>query len=389
MPRAAEGSFEVLRSPWRFWARDSAGYGGVVELQIEKIKAKSLKVPLARAIGSANSTKSELDYLLVFLHTENGPTGCGFVMSLGGETSRVLVHYIEKELAPLAVGRDALAPEALWQRLWGPNKARMRGGLGVQALSAIDTACWDALAKAAGAPLQCLLGGFRKKVPVYGSGGWLTFTDSEMVEECQGFMERGIGAYKLKLGSPRDEERIRLLRDEAGESLILFADANQKYTPREALEVAAMLAAYDVKWFEEPVLADSVDDLAEVAQSSPTPIAAGENAYMRWGFREICERRAASFLQPDVGRCGGVTEFRKAAHLAEAYNLALCSHLLQEVSVGLVAATPSGYMVEYVDMLPPDVLTREFPVVGGCMEVPDTPGHGVEFTEGAIRTYGA
>ncbi len=361
----------------------------MAELRISGVEAKSLKVPLARTIGSANSTKSELDYLVVFLHTENGPTGCGFVMGLGGETSTTLVPYIEKELAPQAMGQDALAPEALWARLWGPNKPRMRGGLGVQALSAIDTACWDALARAAGLPLYRILGGFRNTVPVYGSGGWLTFTDAEMVDECMGFMEKGIGAYKLKLGTDRDEERIRLLRSEAGESVILFADANQKYNPREALEVAAMLAEYDVRWFEEPVLADTVDDLADVAERSPVPVAAGENAYMRWGFREICERRAAAFLQPDVGRCGGVTEFRKIAHLAEAYNLSLCAHLLQEVSLSLLAATPSGFMVEYVEMLPPETLTREFPVVNGCMEVPRVPGHGVEFTEEAIRRYGA
>ncbi len=357
-------------------------------LKITRIEAKSAKVPLARPIGSANSAKTTLDYLLVFLHTEDGPIGCGFVMGLGGEASTALVPYVEKELEPLAVGQDALAPEALWRRLWAPNKARMRGGLGLQALSAVDTACWDALAKAAGAPLCRILGGFRSKAPVYGSGGWLTLTDEEMVDECWGFMEKGIGAYKLKLGLDRDEERIRVLRKEMGERVVLFADANQKYTPREALEVAAMLAEYDVRWFEEPVLADSVDGLAEVARISLTPIAAGENAYMRWGFREICERRAASFLQPDVGRCGGVTEFRKVAHLAEAYNLSLCSHLLQEVSVSLIAATPSGYMAEYVEMLPPGTLTHDFSVSGGHIEVPATPGHGMEFTKEAIRKYG-
>lgn len=358
-------------------------------LKIAEIEAKSLRVPLARPIGSASGAKAALDYLLVLLRIENGPTGCGFVMSLGGEASTALVPYVEKELAPLAVGRDALAPEALWLRLWGPNKARMRGGLGVQALSAVDAACWDALAKAAGTPLSRVLGGFRSRVPVYGSGGWLTLTDAEMVEECRGFMEKGIGAYKLKLGTERDEERIRVLRREVGEGIALLADANQKYSPREALEAAAMLAEYGVEWFEEPVPADSVDDLARVARRSPVPVAAGENAYMRWGFREICERRAASFLQPDVGRCGGVTEFRRAAHLAEAWNLSLCSHLLQEVSVSLVAATPGGRMVEYMELLPPDALTRDFPVVDGCMEVPDAPGHGVEFTERAIRKYGA
>ena len=90
-----------------------------------------------------------------------------------------------------------------------------------------------------------------------------------------------------------------------------------------------------------------------------------------------------------MGRCGGVTEFRKIAHLAEACNLSLCAHLLQEVSLSLLAATPSGYMVEYVEMLPPETLTRDFAVSNGCMAVPGVPGHGVEFTEDAIRRYGA
>lgn len=358
-----------------------------MSLPIRSIEARCAKVPLARPIGSANSTKSELDYLLVYLHTDGGPTGLGLTMGLGGEASAALIPYIENELAPLAVGQDALAPEALWQRLWGPNKARMRGGLGLFAISAVDIACWDALAKAANLPLHTLLGGFRKDVPVYGSGGWLTFSDGELVDECQGFASQGIRAYKMKLGTARDEERVALLRKEMGEEMTLFADSNQKYNVREAIEVSSMLAEYGVGWFEEPVLADSVDDLAEVADKSAVPVAAGENAYMRWGYREICERRAASYIQPDVGRCGGVTEFRKAAHLAEAYNLSLCSHLLEEVSVGLVGATSSGYMVEYTDLLPPGTLTHGFVVQDGCIRVPETPGHGVEFSEDALNRY--
>jgi L-alanine-DL-glutamate epimerase-like enolase superfamily enzyme len=148
-----------------------------------------------------------------------------------------------------------------------------------------------------------------------------------------------------------------------------------------------MLADHGVAWLEEPVLADSTDDLAEVAASSPVPIAAGENVYFRWGFREICQRGAAAYLQPDVGRCGGISEFIKIAHLADAYNLALSSHLWHELSISLVGAGPRGFMVEYAELIPPDALTQSFEVTNGHILVPDAPGHGVELTSEALSRF--
>ncbi len=346
-----------------------------------------MPLPLARPISSALGSYTHVDCTAVWLHTKDGPTGVGFTMSLGGSASAALVPYIALELAPLAVGRDALAPEALWHRLWSPNKARMRAGLGVWALSAVDIACWDVLGKAAGLPVHRLLGGYRTEVPVYGSGGWHNLSDEELVAEALGFAGLGIRAYKYKIGTRRDHERTALLRRELGEEFVLLADANQAYNVREAIEVSGMLADHGVGWLEEPVYADSVDDLAEVAARSAVPTAAGENAYLRWGFRQMVERRAVSFLQPDVGRCGGITEFRKVAHLADSYNLSLSSHLWHELSISLVGSSPRGYLAEYADLIPAGVLTREFDVVDGCIRVPDVPGHGLDFTPEAVRRY--
>lgn len=200
-------------------------------------------------------------------------------------------------------------------------------------------------------------------------------------------MEMGITAYKYKTGTAHDRERTALLRKELGDHVTLLADANQRFNVREALEHARMLNEYGVTWLEEPVLADSIDDLAAVAQSSPVPIATGENAYFRWEFREILDRRAADFLQPDVGRVGGVTEFRRVGALADAFNVSLSSHLWHELSISLVGASPMGYMCEYAELIPADVLTREFPVIDGAIEVPDVPGHGVEFTADALLRF--
>ena len=354
---------------------------------IQAVEATALRFPLSRPISSALGAYTHVDATAVRLHAKDGLTGFGISAGLGGAASAAMVPYIESELAPLAVGQDALAPEALWHRLWSPNKPRMRAGLGVWALSAIDIACWDLVGKAAGLSLHRLLGGFRNDVPVYGSGGWHSLSDDELIAECRAFASQGITAYKYKIGTPRDEERTALLRREMGDGFTLFADANQRFTVAEALETTRMLADYEVAWIEEPVLADSTDDLAEVAASSPVPVAAGENVYFRWGFREICDRRAASYLQPDVGRCGGVTEFIKVAHLADAYNLALSSHLWHELSISLVGAVSAGFMVEYAELIPPDTLTRPFEVIDGRIEVPDVPGHGVEVTPEAMKRF--
>lgn len=354
---------------------------------IRAVEATALQLPLSAPITTALSTYTHVDATAVVIHTDEGVSGFGITAGLGGRASVAIKPYIDAELAPLIIGQDALRPEAVWQRMWGPNKPRMRAGIGVWALSAVDIACWDLVGKVAGLPVHRLLGGYRVDVPVYGSGGWHSLSDDELIAECRGFAERGITAYKYKIGSARDEERTALLRREMGEDFVLLADANQCYTVTEALETARMLADYGVAWLEEPVLADSSDDLAEVAAASPVPVAAGENVYFRWGFREICDRHAASYLQPDVGRCGGITEFAKIAHLADAYNLALSSHLWHELSISLIGASRSGHMVEYAELIPHGALTRGFDVVDGKITVPDVPGHGVELTPEAMATY--
>lgn len=346
-----------------------------------------MPIPLRRPISSALGTYTTVECVAVDVHTEVGPSGFGFTMGLGGSWSSAVARYITDELAPAAVGMNALATEQLWHRMWSPNKARMRGGLGVWALSAIDIAVWDVVGKVAGLPVHSLLGGFVHDVPVYGSGGWHDLDDRELVAECEAFASQGITAYKYKIGSVRDRERTALLRRAMGDDFVLLADANQGYDVRGALEASAMLAEYGVAWIEEPVLADSVDDLADVAARSAVPTAAGENAYFSWGFREICERRAASFLQPDVARCGGITEFRRVSALADSYRLALSSHLWHELSISLVGAVSSGWAAEYTELLPPDLFTESFVVENGTIAVPDVPGHGVAFDEAAIERW--
>ena len=290
----------------------------VSETAIRSVESTPLRFPLPKPISSALGAYTHVDATVVRLDTEGRLTGFGVSAGLGGSASAAMVPYIEAELAPLTVGQVALAPEALWHRLWRANKPRMRAGLGVWALSALNIACWDLVGKAADLPLHRLLGG----------------------------------------------------------------------SVSEAIEASRMLADHGVEWPEEPVLADSIADLAAVARASAVPVAAGENVYFRWGFREICDQRAATYLQPDVGRVGGITEFVKVAHLADAHNLYLSSHLWHELSISLIGASASGFMAEYAESVPSDTLTHPFEVVAGHIQLPDVPGHGVEITQAALSRFG-
>ena len=358
-------------------------------LKIRAVEARRLKITLAKPFSSSLGVYKHVDCVAVLVHTEGGPSGTGYTTVLGGEGGAAMASYVREELTPCILGQDALAPEALWNKMWAPNKARLRGGIGLYALSAVDIALWDIVGKAAGLPLNRLLGGHRQEVPAYGSGGWHALTDAELLDEAQAAAGKGMSGYKFKIGTPRDRERTAMLRKEMGDAFTLYADANQKYNVREAVEVSRMLADLGVAWLEEPVIADSLDDLAEVARLSHVPVGAGENVYMRWGFREICARRAAAYLQPDVGRCGGITELIKVLHLADAYNLPVATHLAHDVSVGVVGASPAGSMVEYMELFPAGTLTREFRVEKGRVRVPEVPGHGVEFAPEAFKRYAA
>ncbi|MGH8914379.1 MAG: mandelate racemase/muconate lactonizing enzyme family protein, partial [Acidimicrobiia bacterium] len=153
----------------------------MADTTISAVETTALRFPLPNPITTALSTYTHVDATAVRLRTEGGLTGFGITAGLGGYAASAVKPYIDAELAPLAVGQDALAPEALWNRMWSPNKPRMRAGIGVWALSAVDIACWDVVGKTAGLPVHRLLGGFRDDVPVYGSGGWHTLADDELV----------------------------------------------------------------------------------------------------------------------------------------------------------------------------------------------------------------
>jgi L-alanine-DL-glutamate epimerase-like enolase superfamily enzyme len=328
--------------------------------------------------------------LFVHIQTDEDIEGLG----VGTPESRAV---IERSLKPLLVDQDPLCHEKLWDDMFWRVRGFGRKGIAFNAISAVDIALWDLKAKAFGVPLYRLLGPYTDTVPIYGSGGWTHFTEAELIAEQMGYVERGIPRVKMKLakdfGQAEEEDLLRLaaVRKAVGDGVEIFVDANNGYYAKQAIAMGRRFVDYNVRWFEEPVLADDIQGLAAIAKAIEIPVATGENEYTKYGFKDLISQGGADIVQPDVGRVGGVTEWMKVAHLAHAFNLPVAPHAVQLVHMHLACATPNLRVVEYLGFSEEadKIWYTEFPEPkdGMWSPYPDRPGLGLELDPAAVKKY--
>ena len=259
------------------------------------------------------------------------------------------------------------------------------------AVAALDMALYDLRARRANLPLFAYLGGARDRIPAYNTdGGWLNHDLDALVDEARMLVEeQGFRAFKMKVGKAsrsEDEQRIAAVRKAIGDDVRLMVDANMKWTSAEAIARAERFEPYDVYWFEEPIEADDVAGHRRLAESTSIPIAVGESLYNRHAFASFLDQEAAAILQPDAGRCGGITEWMRIAQMAHAANLDVSPHFLMELHVHLACAVPNALFVEHIPFL--DRFVEE-PLVpnDGFFEPPDRPGHGIALVEAKVERY--
>jgi L-alanine-DL-glutamate epimerase-like enolase superfamily enzyme len=227
-----------------------------------------------------------------------------------------------------------------------------REGIAATAISAIDCALWDLHAKRLNVPLVTLLGQARERVPVYGSGGFTTYTDTQMREQLGRWAhDDGCRWVKIKIGAepPRDPARVQCARDAIGDTTGLFVDANGAFDRADAVRFASCFAQHDVQWFEEPVTSDDLASLHAIRSAVPAgmKIAAGEYGYTTDYFRHMLEADAVDVLQADVSRCGGITGFMQAAQLAAACHVPLSAHCAPALHLHVAAAVPGLWHQEW------------------------------------------
>ncbi|WLQ39011.1 mandelate racemase/muconate lactonizing enzyme family protein [Streptomyces laculatispora] len=351
-------------------------------------KASALLADIAVETDRTDAVQAfvKQETILVTLTTTDGIEGTGYAYTIGTGGTSVLA-LLRDHLLPLLAGKDARNVEGLWQELFGLTRATTTGAITSLALAAIDTALWDLRCKRSGEPLWRLAGGHRREIPVYDTeGGWLHLGTDELVESALAAKQAQFAGVKIKVGKPHpaeDAERLRAVREAVGPYLHIMTDANQSQSLSSAVQLAAALEPYDPYWLEEPMPADDISGHARLARSTRIPIAVGESMYSPMQFRTYLETGAASVVQVDVARVGGITPWLKVAHLAETFNVKVCPHFLMELHVSLVGAVSNGAYVEYIPQL--RAVTRtEMTVRDGLAVAPDEPGIGIDWDMDAI-----
>lgn len=276
-----------------------------------------------------------------------------------GAVSGLGYTYADTSTAKLAAtlleevvkGRNALDHGAILQAMYARIRNLGTTGMAMMAISAIDTALWDLRARLSNLPLVNLLGRVRDCIPLYGSGGFTSYSDKKLRSQLSGWAEQGFRMVKIKIGSnPGDDFcRVKLARKAIGDSVQLFVDANGAYSVKQALQFANEFAPADVRWFEEPVSSDDITGLRQVRERAPAGmnIAAGEYGYTAWYFRQMLEAEAVDILQADATRCGGISGFLDAASLCWAAHRPLSSHCAPSLHLHACCAVPRAVHMEY------------------------------------------
>lgn len=368
-------------------------------MKIADLRSAIVSIPLKEPTAFATTVVTAREYVIVWIDTTDGPGGVGF--TVGGRyegEGRLIDTAVQQLLRPLVIGDECHAVERIWKRMFEATILMGRRGAVIRAMSAIDIALWDAIARAAGQPLHRLVGGFRDEVPAYASGGY--YREGKDLDRLAAEMDRyvslGFDAVKIKIGrlTPKeDAERVRIARETVGPDVRLALDANNAWPDgSSAIRALRWFEPYDIWWIEEPVMPDNLWASAQVAAASDIPVATGEIEATRWGFRQLLEQRAAAILQPDATVAGGVTEWMRIAHLAAAWDVPVAPHWMAAVHVPLVAAVPNGLTVEYF-LLDEDILNFERIVAEplqphqGRISVAERPGHGIALDDQAVARF--
>ena len=258
---------------------------------------------------------------------------------------------IRDTLSEVVKDTDAMAVTAAYSAMWRRIRNLGRPGICAMAISAVDCALWDLKARLLKIPLVTLLGQVRQAAPIYGSGGFTSYSDKQLASQLAGWVNLGIRRVKMKVGrdAHRDIDRVRVAREAIGGEAELFVDANGAYSRKQAISQAEQFARSNVSWFEEPVSSDDVEGLRFTRDHAPAnmEIAAGEYGYDIFYFRRMLEAGAVDVLQADVTRCGGITGFLQVAALCAAHNVPLSAHTAPALHTHVACAVMPLRHVEY------------------------------------------
>jgi len=356
---------------------------------IERIEVGAYTIPTDAPEADGTLSWDSTTIVLVELHA-GGHAGLGWTY---GEPA--VAGLILDKLADVVVGREAMDIPGTWAAMTGSLRNAVTSGLSAFAVAAVDIALWDLKARLLDLSLSVLLGRRREAVPIYGSGGFTSYSDERLEAQLAAWVEQGIARVKIKVGSDPglDPARVRAARDAIGPDVELMVDGNGAWAPDGALAVADRFAECGVRWFEEPVSSDDLEGLRRVRDRAPAgmAIAAGEYVTDAYGFRRLLAAEAVDVLQGDATRCGGITGVLRADALCQAYGLPFSAHCSPTVHAPVCAAMQSALHLEWFH----DHVRIERLLFDGALEPeggmlrpnPDSPGLGIELRRADAERY--
>ena len=364
------------------------------DLTITRIETEAIRVPLARTYRGSHYKMTHRSTIITRIHTASGLVGEAYA---GDEDASLLEieSIIQEELAPLLIGQDGSAIEKLWEIVrpatWDILRDRR---LGLVACASIDVTLWDLMGKALGVPLWKLWGGYRSRVPVITIGGYYG-SNLTIKEEVEYLLKEEFAGMKFKIGgmSPEDDaKRFKEARKVGGDNFRIAVDANQGYTPAQAIEFSKLVADDNLLWFEEPCIwQNDKKGMRDVRYGGSVAVCAGQSEFSAAGCRDLMEAGSIDFCNFDSSWSGGPTEWRKVAAMATVYDVKMAHHEEAQVSAHLLASIPHGTYVEYFhpdrDPIWHNLLANRPALKDGHIQLNDNPGLGWELDRDYINKY--
>ena len=364
------------------------------DLTITRIETEAIRVPLARTYRGSHYKMTHRSTIITRIHTASGLVGEAYA---GDEDASLLEieSIIQEELAPLLIGQDGSAIEKLWEiarpATWDILRDRR---LGLVACASIDVTLWDLMGKALGVPLWKLWGGYRSRVPIITIGGYYG-SNLTIKEEVEYLLKEEFAGMKFKIGgmSPEDDaKRFKEARKVGGDNFRIAVDANQGYTPAQAIEFSKLVADDNLLWFEEPCIwQNDKKGMRDVRYGGSVAVCAGQSEFSAAGCRDLMEAGSIDFCNFDSSWSGGPTEWRKVAAMATVYDVKMAHHEEAQVSAHLLASIPHGTYVEYFhpdrDPIWHNLLANRPALKDGHIQLNDNPGLGWELDRDYINKY--
>lgn len=354
-----------------------------------KLEIKDLKIyrsfsKMSKPIADSTHEISEISFYIVEVVTKNGVRGQGYLLSFHYSPKAILGAL--EDVKRFILNKGYSVHETVRFKQEYEVESEYFGDVGLQrwAQATINVAMWDAWCKSLGQPVWRVLGGSMKTIPVYGSGGWLSYSDEELLNEVLEYKRRGFKAVKIKVGSKlgieHDLSRLRKCRQSLGNEIRIMMDANQGMRVSDAIKLAEDAKVIGIQWFEEPIIHTDIAGYELIRNKCGTALAMGEREYDLQALKELISRNAIDLWQPDIIRIGGVEAWKDSASLATAYNIPVLPHYYKDYDVPLLATISNGFGSESFDWID-SIIDNPMKVENGYAYPRNESGWGFSFKE--------